>query len=74
VFTHVSFGSILQEELTPILARMRMAVPRPIHAGCPSILLQDHLEALLEEHPGKTPEFLMIEPIWNETLYRSRNQ
>jgi hypothetical protein len=41
VFLPVTFGSILEEDLGPILARMRAAAPAPVHRGCPSVLLHD---------------------------------
>jgi MoaA/NifB/PqqE/SkfB family radical SAM enzyme len=69
VFTHVSFGSILEEDLPPILARMRAAIPRPIHGGCPSILLRDQLDALCAGTIERTPVFQELEPIWRRTLY-----
>lgn len=69
VFTHVSFGSILQEELAPILARMREAIPSPIHKGCPSVLLGAHLTALTAGAPAATPAFQELEPLWHQTLY-----
>ena len=69
VFAQVSFGSILAEDLAPILARMRQAVPVPIHAGCPSLLLSDQLEALTPGRPGHTPEFAELQPGWHRTLY-----
>ena len=71
VFAHVSFGSILEEDLPPILARMRRVMPGPIHKGCPSILLRNHLEALMAGRPGYTPDFRDLEPVWNSTLHGS---
>lgn len=71
VFAQVSFGSIQEEDLAPILSRMRQAVPRPIREGCPSILLGSHLEASLADHPERTPRFAELEPIWKGLLYPS---
>ena len=73
VFAHVSFGSILDEDLAPILARMRAAVPKPIHGGCPSELLQAQLEALTSGHPGRTPEYRDLDTTWHQTLYGPQN-
>lgn len=71
VFTRVSFGSILEEDLPPILARMREAVPRPIHAGCPSVLLQNHLDDLTRNLPEHRPQFSELAPVWTKSLYPS---
>lgn len=37
VFLPVSFGNIRHEPFTPIYARMRRAVPRPLHRTCPAL-------------------------------------
>jgi len=71
VFTQVSFGSILEEDLPTILARMREAMPRPIHAGCPSVLLQNHLDAMTRNNPEQRPRFSDLAPVWTKTLYPS---
>ena len=68
VFAHVSFGSILTEDLAPILARMREAIPRPIHAGCPSVLLQNRLERLAEGGT-RTPAYAELASDWHLRLY-----
>lgn len=73
VFAQVSFGSILEEDLAPILARMRQAVPRPIHGGCPSVLLGEQLAALTDGRPGHAPDFAEIQPAWERTLYGARS-
>jgi MoaA/NifB/PqqE/SkfB family radical SAM enzyme len=39
VFLPVTFGNILQEDFSIILDRMRIAIPRPLHAVCPSVQL-----------------------------------
>jgi MoaA/NifB/PqqE/SkfB family radical SAM enzyme len=35
VFMPVTFGNITQERFPQIYQRMRQAIPRPLHAGCP---------------------------------------
>ncbi len=39
VFLPVSFGNIMEEELAPILERMRRAIPGPVKKKCPALLL-----------------------------------
>jgi MoaA/NifB/PqqE/SkfB family radical SAM enzyme len=43
VFVPVAFGSVRDESFGAIHARMREAVPRPLHAGCASQLLADEV-------------------------------
>jgi len=40
VFFPVTFGNILKEDFADILARMRNAIPKPIHSTCPSLQLR----------------------------------
>ncbi len=51
VFFPVSYGNILNENITLILKRMRSSIPFPIHAECPSMLLKDKFQNLfVNEH------------------------
>ncbi len=69
VFTPVAFGSILQEDLPPILARMRKAIPRPIHGGCPSVSLGTALAERMQGTASGTVPFQDLASIWHATLY-----
>jgi MoaA/NifB/PqqE/SkfB family radical SAM enzyme len=63
VFVPVSFGNILHEDLPAIFARMRHAVPAPIHAGCGSVLLADMFgdrTVLYDDHRGEWAERLAV--------------
>jgi MoaA/NifB/PqqE/SkfB family radical SAM enzyme len=72
VFTPVSFGSILQEDLPPILARMREAVPRPIHGGCPSVRLGTILAERARGGASPAVPFRDLESLWHSVLYEAR--
>jgi MoaA/NifB/PqqE/SkfB family radical SAM enzyme len=43
VFLPVSFGNVLEEDFAAIFRRMREAVPRPLHARCPSLQLSERV-------------------------------
>jgi MoaA/NifB/PqqE/SkfB family radical SAM enzyme len=43
VFLPVSFGNVLEEDFAAIYRRMRDAVPRPLHARCPSLQLAERV-------------------------------
>jgi len=44
VFLPISFGSIMEENFSSIYRRMREAIPRPLHTGCPSNLLSEKIK------------------------------
>jgi MoaA/NifB/PqqE/SkfB family radical SAM enzyme len=43
VFLPVTFGNVLEEDFAAIYRRMREAVPRPLHARCPSLQLAERV-------------------------------
>jgi len=47
VFLPVTFGNIMKEDFATIYARMRMAIPRPVHKACPSITLAETIRGRL---------------------------
>ncbi len=68
VFLPVTFGNILKDDFAVIYARMRRAIPRPLHKECPSLALA---ETLLQK--GRGPEgfpipHASIEKEW-ETMF-----
>jgi len=68
VFVPISFGNILHEDLPAIFSRMRKAVPKPIHAGCGSVLLADLLEPCGENGVRVSRRFEEIEGEWRKRL------
>jgi hypothetical protein len=48
----VSFGNVLEEPFAAIYRRMREAVPRPLHARCPSLQLAERVGF----DPGRQPQ------------------
>jgi hypothetical protein len=64
----ISFGNILHEDLPAIFSRMRKAVPRPVHAGCGSVLLADLLEPRGENGETVSRRFEEIEKEWQTRL------
>jgi hypothetical protein len=68
VFVPISFGNILHEDLPAIFSRMRKAVPRPVHAGCGSVLLADLLEPRGENGETVSRRFEEIEKEWHTRL------
>jgi MoaA/NifB/PqqE/SkfB family radical SAM enzyme len=48
VFMPVTFGNIMNENIHDILNRMKIAVPRPMHTTCPSILLSQKIKSKKE--------------------------
>ncbi len=48
VFLPVSFGNIMNEDLSVILSRMKKAVPKPLHTTCPSVQLSPKIRSKKE--------------------------
>jgi len=67
VFVPISFGNILKENLPVIFARMRQAVPSPIHKGCGSVLLADLYS---DGKDGATAQFKDVREAWDDRLAR----
>jgi MoaA/NifB/PqqE/SkfB family radical SAM enzyme len=69
VFVPVSFGNILHEKISDIFARMRVAVPGPIHTECPSIRVAE----ILEEQGAKNLPipFTAVDKSWNKIYNRA---
>lgn len=65
VFLPVKFGNILEEDFRSIYSRMRKAIPRPLHAGCPSILLADTLRSSLKARHTIPVAYENIRPEWD---------
>jgi len=65
VFVPVSFGNIREEPLRAIFPRMRSAVPRPVRAGCASVLLA-HVYA--SAPPGTTTRHEDVRGEWSARL------
>lgn len=64
VFLPVSFGNVIKEDFESAYARMREAIPHPLHQKCPSLQLHAALEAQAEEkkmmpvpHPSISAEW-----------------
>lgn len=54
VFVPVSFGNILDEDFGTIFARMRSAIPHPLHEGCGSVYFADLIHEK-EKQIGEIP-------------------
>ncbi len=69
VFLPVTFGNIMEVDFEVIYERMRAAIPRPLHAECPSLQLQATLKS---KSAGKGPmpvPFEAVQREW-EAMYR----
>jgi MoaA/NifB/PqqE/SkfB family radical SAM enzyme len=66
VFLPVSFGNIMDEEFTDIFARMRKAVPRPVHKECASLIMADTIRKHSNE--GLPVSYNDIQTEWKEKL------
>jgi MoaA/NifB/PqqE/SkfB family radical SAM enzyme len=68
VFLPVTFGNILTEDLAPILARMRGAVPAPVYGDCPSLKLATTLRERAIGSAMPTP-YVELEQEWEAALH-----
>jgi len=66
VFLPVTFGNILTEDFPAIYARMRKALPRPLHKECPSISLAETLLQKGEGPDGFPVPHSRIEKEWEK--------
>ena len=67
VFLPVRFGNILEESFTTIFRRMRCAVPRPIRAGCPAVVLPQRVD--LTAAGGPLPrDYASVQAEWESLL------
>jgi MoaA/NifB/PqqE/SkfB family radical SAM enzyme len=68
VFMPVSFGNIMEEDIRDIFARMREAIPSPIHKDCPVLSLSQKIrEKKNQGNPLPIP-FMEIEGEWQQML------
>lgn len=66
VFLPVSFGNIMEESLDTIFRRMREAVPRPLHAECPSLQLEHVIRRELSMKKRMPVSYDAIAREWQE--------
>ena len=73
VFLPVSFGNIMEESFEAIFARMREAVPRPLHVKCPSLLLEGVIRRELEKTNSMPVPYESIKAEWDMMYRESKN-
>jgi len=66
IYMPVSFGNILDENLTEIYQRMRKAIPRPLIRGCPSVWLAEKIRLKRKKDSILPLPFSEIEAEWHE--------
>jgi MoaA/NifB/PqqE/SkfB family radical SAM enzyme len=74
VFLPVSFGNIMEESFEGIFARMREAVPWPLHIQCPSLLLEGVIRRELEKTTGMPIPYESIKAEWDMMYRASKNR
>lgn len=68
VFLPVSFGNIMEESFEAIFARMREAVPRPLHIRCPSLQLEGIMRRELARKNTMPVSYESIKAEWHDVL------
>jgi MoaA/NifB/PqqE/SkfB family radical SAM enzyme len=66
VFLPVKFGNVVDEEFESAYARMRQAIPRPLHAECPSLQLQGALRRSLGSDGAMPVPYTSVQNEWQE--------
>ncbi len=64
VFVPVSFGNIMDDSFPEILARMRAAIPHPLHTPCPSLTLAETVRTKQAEGIGLPLPYAAIKEEW----------
>jgi MoaA/NifB/PqqE/SkfB family radical SAM enzyme len=70
VFLHVSFGNIREHSFGEIYAKMRQAIPFPLHARCPAASLAKTIHAVSVQTGEYPVRYESIESQWHE-MYRN---
>ncbi len=70
VFLPVKFGNIIDEDFETIYGRMREAIPRPLHAECPSLQLHAVLKQKQSNGSGMPAAFEVLKPEWQAMFQR----
>ena len=68
VFMPVSFGNIMEEDILDIFARMREAIPSPIHKDCPVLSLSQKIREKKNQGTPLPIPFAEIEEDWQQML------
>jgi MoaA/NifB/PqqE/SkfB family radical SAM enzyme len=68
VFLPVAFGNIMEESFDPIFARMREAIPRPLHVKCPSLQLGGVMKRALAQKTDMPIPYDLIKAEWQDAL------
>ncbi len=66
VFMPVSFGNIMEEDIRDIFARMREAIPSPIHKECPVLSLSQKIRDKKNQGTPLPIPFTEIEGDWQQ--------
>ena len=69
VFLPVSFGNILEEDFHQIYARMRKAVPAPLHKQCPSLYLEETIKTKESQGAALPIPYKEIEKEWEQMFF-----
>jgi MoaA/NifB/PqqE/SkfB family radical SAM enzyme len=64
VFLPVTFGNIMEEDFETVYARVRAAIPRPLHKDCPSLQLHGALRKRVDAKEGLPVKHQAIEREW----------
>jgi MoaA/NifB/PqqE/SkfB family radical SAM enzyme len=70
VFLPVTFGNIMNNDFGTIYARMRKAIPEPLHQECPSLQLQLTLNAHAHRNGGMPVEHRAVRKEWEEMFLK----
>jgi len=68
VFVPVSFGNVNETSFTEIYRRMRAAIPRPVHARCPSLQLAERVGFGAERWQRLPVPFASVEGEWRRMI------
>jgi MoaA/NifB/PqqE/SkfB family radical SAM enzyme len=71
VFLPVSFGTIATESFPAIFRRMRLAIPFPLKAECPSLQLAPGIRALAGGPEATPVRYEDISADWNAMIHRA---
>jgi MoaA/NifB/PqqE/SkfB family radical SAM enzyme len=73
VFLPVSFGNVLEEGFATIYRRMREAVPRPLHARCPSLQLGERVGFDRSRQPQLPVPYDAVREEWRRLFAEERS-
>ena len=68
VFLPVTFGNIMKEDFATIYARMRTAIPRPVHKECPSVTLAETIRSRSRIGAGIPVPFEALKDQWEAAV------